>query len=324
MDEGSVNGAAYLGISSSYCYGPFVPMTVSWSVDQSTIFFVPATSLAASTTYYLSSYSLTDLAGNSQQNFCIGFTTASGSETAGPVVLQVSPPSGFTGVPINAPVQILFNEAISPASLAGVMLNQGSSVVPAALSLFDGNKGIQLLPQVPLASGTVYTINVTGVVDITGNAQSSFPSQSFTTGTGIDLTPPTIVSTSPTNGQTNVGDNTTIMITFSEAMDAASFDPNSSFHAARSLEQCGGCDDHVLDRLQDSDVTSDHEPDRRRRNLHHGYRVALRKLLLTRLGCQQLVWNIFPIHNALKHSRSAQWHENSTARSGTNRGFRHT
>jgi hypothetical protein len=132
-------------------------------------------------------------------------------------------------VPINAPVQILFNEAISSASLAGVTLNQGSSVIPTTVSLYDGNKGIQLLPKVPLANGTVYTINVTGVVDITGNAQSSFPSQSFTTGTGTDLTAPTVMSTNPTNGIANVPDTATIQVVFSEAMDPVSFDPNTSF-----------------------------------------------------------------------------------------------
>jgi len=126
-------------------------------------------------------------------------------------------------------VQILFNEPISSASLEGVTLNQGSSVIPTTTTLFDGDQGVQLLPQVPLATGTTYTINVTGVVDITGNAQSSFPSQSFTTGTGTDLVPPTVVSTNPTNGQTNVPDNTTVQIVFSEAMDPASFDPNNSF-----------------------------------------------------------------------------------------------
>jgi hypothetical protein len=185
--------------------------------------------LTASTTYYLSSFNLTDLAGNPQQNFCVSFNTGTGTETAGPVVQQVSPPSGFMGVPVNAPVQILFNEAISPASLAGVTLNEGSSVVPTTISLFDGNKGLQVLPQLPLAAGTVYTINITGVVDFTGNAQSSFASQSFTTGAGVDLLAAAVVSTSPTNAQTTVPDNATIQVVFSEAMGPASFDPSTSF-----------------------------------------------------------------------------------------------
>jgi len=230
MDIGSMDGAQ-VGVSSQYCgyYGQQyqVPAAVSWSADQTTIFIVPTSPLTVGTTYYLYSYYLMDLAENSQQNFCMGFNTGTGTETAGPVVQQVSPPSGFTGVPINAPVQILFNEAISPASLDGVTLEQGSSVIPTTVSLYDGDQGVQLLPQVPLATGTVYTINVTGVVDITGNAQTSFPSQSFTTGAGTDLVAPSWISSTPTNGQTNVPDNTTVQVVFSEAMDPSSFYTNN-------------------------------------------------------------------------------------------------
>jgi hypothetical protein len=75
----------------------------------------------------------------------------------------------------------------------------------------------------------VYTINVTGVKDITGNTQSSFPSQSFTTGTGTDLVTPTVVSTSPTSGQTNVAVNAALQAVFSKAMGPGSFDANTSF-----------------------------------------------------------------------------------------------
>jgi large repetitive protein len=230
IDAGSLDGGS-VGVSTGYCgvYGyPYVPATVSWSADQTTIFIVPVSPLAAGTTYYLDSYYLADLSGNPQQNFCVGFFTGSGTVTAGPVVQQVSPPSGFTGVPINAPINIFFNESISAASLQGVTLKQGGSVVPTTTSLYDGDQGIQLLPQVPLATSTTYTINVTGVMDITGNAQSSFSSASFTTGTGADLVPPTVVSTNPTSGQTNVAVNTTCQVVFSKAMDPASFDPNNS------------------------------------------------------------------------------------------------
>jgi len=171
-----------------------------------------------------------DISGNTQQtNFCVTFTTGTGADTTGPVVQQISPPSGLTGVPINAPVQILFNEPVSAASLEGVTLLQGASVVPTTASLYDGNRGVQLLPNVPLTPGTVYTINVTGVVDITGNVQSSVPSQSFTTGMGTGLVVPTVVSTNPTNGQTSVPDNTSVQVVFSKPMDPASFDPNTTF-----------------------------------------------------------------------------------------------
>ncbi len=226
IDEGSLDGAT-VGVGSC-CWQP-LPATISWSADLTTLFIVPASPLAVGTQYYLYSYYLTDLSGNPQQGFNVNFNTGTGTVTAGPAVQQVSPPSGFTGVPINAPVQILFNEAISPVSLTGVTLKQGTSVIPTTVSLYDGDQGLQLLPQVPLATGTTYTINVTGVVDITGNAQTSFPSQSFTTGMGTGLVAPTVVSTVPANGQSNVADNTTVQVVFNEAMDPASFDPNNSF-----------------------------------------------------------------------------------------------
>jgi hypothetical protein len=70
---------------------------------------------------------------------------------------------------------------------------------------------------------------VTGVLDITGNAQTSFPSQAFTTGIGTDLVPPLTVSTNPTNGASNVPVNTALQVVFSKAMDPASFDPANSF-----------------------------------------------------------------------------------------------
>ncbi len=172
---------------------------------------------------------MTDLSGNPQTNFCVNFYAGTGAVTTGPIVQQVSPPTGTTGVPINAPVEILFNEPISGASILGVTLKQGGTVVPTATTLYDGDQGIQLLPLVPLAPTTMYTINVTGVLDITGNAQSSFASQSFTTGTGTDLVAPTIVSTNPVSGATSVADTTTIQVVFSEPMDPASFDTNNSF-----------------------------------------------------------------------------------------------
>ena len=97
----------------------------------------------------------------------------------------------------------------------------------------DGDQGIELLPLVPLTPSTTYTINVTGVEDITGNAQTSFTSTSFTTGTGTDLVTPSWISATcsgnPCSGATNVPDSTTVVVTFSNPMDPATFDPNNSF-----------------------------------------------------------------------------------------------
>ena len=231
MDPGSVNPGGVTTDVFLYDYnlGAYVATTISFSADLTTVFLKPTANLTASHEFELCSYYMTDLSGIAQNNYCVNFYTGTGTETTGPSVTLVSPPSGQTGVPINAPVDVLFSEAISAASVGGVTLKQGGSVVPTITSLYDGDQGVQLLPLVPLAASTTYTINVTGVVDITGNSQSAFSSVSFTTGTGTDLTKPTIVSTNPTNSETNVADNTTCQVVFSEAMDPAYFDPNNSF-----------------------------------------------------------------------------------------------
>jgi hypothetical protein len=230
IDPGSATGE---NAGNVYIYdntaGAYVAFTTSFSADLTTIFLKPTANLAASHEVSMYSYNVTDLSGNPEQGFGVTFFTGTGTDTTGPVVKQVNPPSGLTGVGINAPVQILFSEPIDAASLAGVTLKQGSTVVPTTVSEFDGDQGVQLLPLLPLAPSTTYTINVTGVLDITGNAQTSFPSQSFTTGTGTDLVPPTFVSSTPAGGATNVPDGTTIQVVFSEPMDPASFDPNTSF-----------------------------------------------------------------------------------------------
>jgi hypothetical protein len=229
MDQGSVNPG---GVQDVYLYDSalgYVATTISFSTDLTTVMLKPTANLTVSHQFSLCSYYMTDLSGNPQNNLCISFSTGTGTDATGPAVQQVSPPSGFTGVGINAPVQILFNEPISGASIGGVTLKLGSSVIPTTATLYDGDQGIQLRPLVPLAAGTVYTINVTGVKDITGNAQSSFPSKSFTTGTGTDLVTPTVVSTYPTSGQSNIPVNAALQAVFSKAMSPASFDASNSF-----------------------------------------------------------------------------------------------
>jgi methionine-rich copper-binding protein CopC len=230
MDPGSVNPG---GVTSDvYIYdnttGTYVTTTITFSADLTTVFLKPTANLTPSHSIQMGSFYMTDLSGNAQQNFSENFLTGTGTDTTGPTVQLVSPPSAQTSVPINAPVDILFSEAISGASTGGVTLKQGSSVIATTTSLYDGDQGVQLRPLVPLAPGTAYTINVTGVVDITGNSQSTFSSVSFTTGTGPNLVAPTIVSTNPTNGESNVPDNTTCQVVFSEPMDPAVFDANNS------------------------------------------------------------------------------------------------
>jgi hypothetical protein len=78
-----------------------------------------------------------------------------------------------------------------------------------------------LTPTGPLSNATNYTVTVTTAVkDLAGNALAAQFTSSFLTAAVTDTTPPTIVSRTPPNGTTNVATNTTVTVTFSEAMDA--------------------------------------------------------------------------------------------------------
>ncbi|MFZ3264074.1 MAG: Ig-like domain-containing protein [Terriglobales bacterium] len=230
IDPGSVNPA---GAQDVYIYdttaSAAVTTNITFSTDLTTVMLTPTSSLNPGDQMAMCSSTMTNLSGIPQQNFCVNFLVGAGPDTTGPSVLEASPPTGATGVGTNTLIQILFSEQLDGASIAGVTLKHGGSTVPTITSLFDGDQGIQMLPLSPLTPNTTYTINVTGVLDITGNPQASFPSQSFTTGSGLDLIAPTIVSINPANGATSVPDNTTIQVVFSEPMDPASFDPTTSF-----------------------------------------------------------------------------------------------
>jgi len=230
MDPGSVNPG---GAQDVYVYdltaSTYVGTTINFSADLTTVFLKPTANLTASHQFQMCASAMMDISGNTQQNFCVTFYTGSGAVTTGPSVLQVNPPSGFSGVAINAPIAVLFSEPIDGASIGGIQLKQGGSVISTTATLFDGDQGVELLPLTPLSPNTTYTIVVAGVIDITGNTQTSFPSQSFTTGTGIDLTQPQVVSTTPANGASGVAASTTVQAVFSLAVDPASFDPANSF-----------------------------------------------------------------------------------------------
>jgi hypothetical protein len=240
MDQRTASSTNNVNVTAGGCFGSGVAATLSFSADSTTVFLVPTTNLSVGTTYFLSSFSMQDLAGNVQQNFCVGFTTGSVTDTSVPTLKLFSPPSTFTGiVPTNTLVQVLFNKAISATSLGQVTLQLSGSPIPISTSLINGNTGtdttdsgidagIQLTPSQPLNPSTSYTISVTGVTDVQGKPMAGTMTNAFTTGTGVDLTLPTIVSVTPANGAMSVLTTTNITVVFSKAMDAISFNPTTT------------------------------------------------------------------------------------------------
>ena len=165
-----------------------------------------------------------DVAGNPlASNFTWSFTIA--TDTTAPTVTAVTPGSGATGVATGSAVTATFSEAMNAGTINATtfVLSSGAGQVAANVSYDTATRVATLGPSSALASGTLFTATLiggaNGVKDSAGNALDANRVWTFTT-TGTDLTPPTVVPTSPTNGATGVLGTANVTATFNEAMDA--------------------------------------------------------------------------------------------------------
>ncbi|MBI5018195.1 MAG: Ig-like domain-containing protein [Deltaproteobacteria bacterium] len=203
--------------------GPGGPVAGTVTVVGATATFTPAASLVPATAYTATvGTGARDLAGNPlAAPFSWTFTTGSAPDTTAPTVVSTAPTNGATGVPAGTAVAVSFSEAMNPATLtaatftltrAGVPVTGNVTYAPATLTA-------TFTPAGPLAESTAYVATVTtGAQDAAGNALAANFTFGFTT---ADVTPPTVVSTIPADGTTNVALSTAVDVTFSELMDPA-------------------------------------------------------------------------------------------------------
>ncbi len=125
--------------------------------------------------------------------------------------------NGATGVAVNTTISATFSEAMNPATINGTTFTvTGPGATPVAGTVTYAGTTATFTPTAILANSTVFTATITtGAKDPTGVPLAANFVWSFTT-----AAPPTVVSTVPVNGATNVAVNTTISATFSVPMDA--------------------------------------------------------------------------------------------------------
>ena len=197
-----------------------------------TAVFTPSSNLAANTTYTATiTTGAKDLAGNAMTaNYTWKFTTGAAPDTTPPTVTFTIPATVvLPGVPtidvaINSKMSAAFSEPMDPLTIntTTFTLKQGATTVTGTVT-YSGVTAV-FTPSSNLANSTTYTATITtGAKDLAGNTLVTNYVWSFTTGAAPDTTPPTVISTIPANGATNVAINSTISATFSEAMDPLSF-----------------------------------------------------------------------------------------------------
>jgi YD repeat-containing protein len=222
VDPGTVNSSSFLVVDTTA--NQTVTGSYSVSADGQTISFVPNPLLTAvhGITVGSGHRGITDLVGNllatSTGLSDFTFTTGTTSNTTAPQVVGISPPNALTGVPINAQVAIQFNEPVDALTVNQVTLGSGGTV-NVNRTLVNGNQTLILVPVLPLSPSTAYTVTITGIQDIGGNSMGAQVTQTFTTGLGADLTPPTVSSVSPANNATGVLRNSVIQLHFNKRID---------------------------------------------------------------------------------------------------------
>src|SRR5205807_1069523 len=115
-----------------------------------------------------------------------------------------------------------FSEPMSSVSMESnpvVVTAAGGGVVAGTLSISADHTVMALIPSSPLNANIGYTVSVSGVADVSGNAAPAFTS-SFTTGTATLSGHPSVISVNPANGATNVATNT-IAVTFNAPVDGS-------------------------------------------------------------------------------------------------------
>ena len=205
-----------------------VAATYTYSAGGLTATITPTAPLAVGRLYYVYINTALDLAGNQITGYSETFTTSFSTSTVPPIVTDSSPRNGSTGVPTNASLQILFSEGIQPTSLGGVQLLQGSTAQNITGTLSNANNILTLTPATLLLPNTPYTISISGVSDSAGNVMVGTVTENFTTGSGVDLIAPTVLSYSPTSGETNVPTNASLHVLFSGPVNQLTLN-NSNF-----------------------------------------------------------------------------------------------
>jgi hypothetical protein len=146
---------------------------------------------------------------------------------APPVVSQVSPLNGASNIPLNADISIAFSIPMNTSATEGAITIDPSISVSEIWS--SGDTTLTLSPGSNLNGDTEYSITVSTSAKSTHEVNmGSIYSFSFTTGSTLDTTVPSILGTFPEDDAEDVNPKATIRITFEETMDLTSVENSIS------------------------------------------------------------------------------------------------
>jgi hypothetical protein len=159
------------------------------------------------------------------------WTFKTGTATTAPTVIFTVPANQATGVPTNQALSAVFSEAMNPSTINAAtftLAGPGGAAVTGVVTYIAAGSIATFTPAAALAPNLVYTATVTTAAqDLQARGLAGNYIWTFTTAAGPDVTPPTVISTIPTNAATNVPTNQTVTATFSKAMNPATLNAAS-------------------------------------------------------------------------------------------------
>lgn len=149
--------------------------------------------------------------------------TSGTSDTTAPHVLSTLPADAATDVATGDGIVVTFDEVMDPLSLttSSFTVLQGTESLAGIVTQFGATA--VFFPDADLAIGTAFTATVgTQAADAAGNTLEADYAWSFTTGSGLDVSAPTVIVTNPVDLEADVSLSASVTATFSEPMDPGS------------------------------------------------------------------------------------------------------
>jgi len=179
----------------------------------------------APNTPYSYAFTISDLAGNNTE-LSEAFNTGAGPDTPSFSVLATSPSNGLTGVPVNTLILAQFSKIFDQTTLpsASVVVTGGGNPIPGAVTLAAYDT-VRFAPTDLLQPGTTYTVQISGISDLTGHALTP---KTFSFSTAPTATPdhtiPSATAINPPDGASGVAVNAVLSVTFSAPLSPLPFD----------------------------------------------------------------------------------------------------
>ena len=209
-----LNNTIYLYDQFVYNY---VPASLSFSPDGMQVTIAPLSPLAIGRNYYVETCSAQDLTGNSSNCYSVSFTTSVVPLTGGPQIVQTVPRDATANLPVNFTPEVQFDRSINEGSANNVTLVGTGGAIALSPEFSNGDTVVRFVPATLLQPNGSYVLTISGITDPAGNAGAS-ATVNFTTGSGIDVGSPYVVSMNPISGSTT-GTQPMIQFVFNKAVD---------------------------------------------------------------------------------------------------------